>query len=278
MPDSVDILGEIILKSDEMDSVGQELKKERELRGISLKEIADSTKINIRYLRALEEDKFDMLPGKFFIKSIIKSYAAYIGLEEETILDHFHQTLLLKKEEKEEQPEEETLPTEIPRKFKILFRTAGYFIIFIIAVVIIIFLIRSRGSVSIDEVTQPTELLSSEELPQPIINSIVPNKRMFLEIRFHQKTWMKIFTDERLYFTGLKYPGDEISVSADDAFLIHIGNAGGFNYHINGVPGKSLGRSGQVIKNLRITFNNYKQYLENNTEISSGVDSSSRIN
>jgi transcriptional regulator with XRE-family HTH domain len=278
MPDSVDILGEIILKFDEMDSVGQELKKERELRGISLKEIADSTKINIRYLRALEEDKFDMLPGKFFIKSIIKSYAAYIGLEEETILDHFHQTLLLKKEEKEEQPEEETFPTEIPRKFKILFLTAGYFIIFIIAVVIIIFLIRSRGSVSIDEVTQPTELLSPEELPQPIINSIVPNKRMFLEIRFHQKTWMKIFTDEKLYFTGLKYPGDEISVSADDAFLIHIGNAGGFNYYINGVPGKSLGRSGQVIKNLRITFNNYKQYLENNTQVSSGVDSSSRIN
>jgi len=261
-----------------MDSVGQELKKERELRGISLKEIADSTKINIRYLRALEEDKFDMLPGKFFIKSIIKSYAAYIGLEEETILDHFHQTLLLKKEDKEEPIEEEALPTEIPRKFKALFRILGYFIIFIIALIIIVFLIRSQKSVSINEVTQTTELLPYEELPQPIVSSLVPTQRMSLELRFNQKTWLKIFTDGKIYFNGIKYPGDVISVSADNAFLIHIGNAGGFNYHINGLPGKPLGKSGQVIKYLRITYTNYKQYLEDSNEIDTDFDLSNRIN
>jgi transcriptional regulator with XRE-family HTH domain len=264
----VDILGDIILKFDEMDSVGQELKKERELRGISLKEIADTTKINIRYLRALEEDKFDLLPGKFFIKSIIKSYARYIGLEEETILDHFHQTLLQKTEEQIEQDEDKAItPTEVPRKFKIFFRTAGYFIIFIVALGIIIILIRSRNSVSLNEIILPTELVSSETPPKPVINNIFPYKRMILEMRFHQKTWIKIFSDGKLYFTGLKYPGEQTSLSANDAFLIHIGNAGGFSYRINGVAGKSLGRSGQVIKNLRITVGNYEQYLKNDTEI-----------
>ena len=44
--------------------IGQDLKRERELRGISLKEIAEFTKINIRLLRALEEDQLDVrLPG-----------------------------------------------------------------------------------------------------------------------------------------------------------------------------------------------------------------------
>ncbi|NOR13733.1 MAG: helix-turn-helix domain-containing protein, partial [Candidatus Aminicenantes bacterium] len=63
--------------------IGQDLKRERELRGISLKEIAESTKINIRFLRALEDDQFDALPGKFFTRGIIRGYAKYLGLEEE---------------------------------------------------------------------------------------------------------------------------------------------------------------------------------------------------
>lgn len=277
MPDSVDILGEIVLKFGKMNSFGQELKKERELRGISLKEIADTTKINIRYLRALEEDKFDMLPGKFFIKSIIKSYAGYIGLEEETILDHFHHTLRLKTKKKEEQAEEEELPTEVPRKFKLFFRIAGYFIIIITALVIVIFLIRSRNSVSVDEHTLTTELISSEKLPSTLINMLNPYKRMVLEMRFHQKTWIKILSDGKLYFTGLKYPGERLSVTADDAFLIHIGNAGGFTYRINGVSGKPFGKSGQVIKNLRLTFRNYEQYLENKTATSSAILLSKQI-
>jgi len=254
-----------------MNSVGQELKKERELRGISLKEIADTTKINIRYLRALEEDKFDMLPGKFFIKSIIKSYAGYIGLEEETILDHFHHTLQQKKEEKEEPPEEKSLPTEVPRKFKLFFRAAGYAVIFIIAAVIVIFLVRSRNPVSVDEVTLTTGLPSPAELPSPVSNNLISNKKMFLEMMFQQKTWIEIFSDGELYFTGLKFPGDQISTGADKTFVIHVGNAGGFTYRINGTSGVTLGQSGQVIRNLRITYNNYEQFLEEKQEPASGI-------
>jgi len=84
-----------------MASLGQELKRERELRGISLKEIADSTKISLRFLRALEDDQLDMLPGKFFTKSIIRSYASYLGLEEETVLNKYHEDTLLQQEAEE---------------------------------------------------------------------------------------------------------------------------------------------------------------------------------
>ena len=72
-----------------MASIGQELKRERELRGVSLKEIADSTKINLRFLRALEEERFDILPEQFFTRGIIRTYANYLGLDEQSVLNTY---------------------------------------------------------------------------------------------------------------------------------------------------------------------------------------------
>jgi cytoskeleton protein RodZ len=58
---------------------GSYLKHERELRGVPLDEIAESTKISIRFLRALEENRFEDLPGEVFIKGFIRSYGQAIG-------------------------------------------------------------------------------------------------------------------------------------------------------------------------------------------------------
>ena len=262
----VDMSREDVIKFKEMNSVGQELKKERELRGVSLKEIADTTKINIRYLRALEEDNFDMIPGNFFIKSIIKAYAGYIGLDEDVVLDHFHHTIQTKKEEIEEQPREKIPPTEVPRKFKLFLRIAGYSIIFITAFIIIYFLVKEKNSVSISEYTSTTELLSQSKFSDLILNSINPSDGMILEMTFHQVTWVEIFTDGKLYFSGLKYQGDQLFSTAEKEFLIHLGNAGGFTYSINGVPGEPLGKPWQVIRNLRITSENYEQYYIKGSE------------
>lgn len=65
---------------------GSYLKHERELRGISLDEIAQSTKISIRFLRALEESRFEDLPGKVFVKGFIRSYGQVIGSNVDELL------------------------------------------------------------------------------------------------------------------------------------------------------------------------------------------------
>jgi cytoskeleton protein RodZ len=67
-------------------SLGANLRRERELRGISLKEISEATKISSRLLEALEADRFDILPGGIFRKSFLKSYAKYLGMNEEQVL------------------------------------------------------------------------------------------------------------------------------------------------------------------------------------------------
>jgi cytoskeletal protein RodZ len=62
---------------------GDKLRRERELRGITLDEVAIATKIGTRNLRALEEEKFDKLPGGIFNKGFVRAYARYVGIDEE---------------------------------------------------------------------------------------------------------------------------------------------------------------------------------------------------
>src|SRR2546423_14372647 len=72
-----------------MASFGESLKRERELREISLRQISEATKINLRYLEALEENRFDALPGGLFNKGFIRAYATYIGIDSETMVNSY---------------------------------------------------------------------------------------------------------------------------------------------------------------------------------------------
>ena len=64
-------------------SLGADLKRERELRGITLEEIASETKIRTRLLGYLEDDRFDRLPPGVFRRSFLRSYARYLGIDED---------------------------------------------------------------------------------------------------------------------------------------------------------------------------------------------------
>lgn len=66
-----------------MSEFGEDLKKERESRKITLASIADATKISSRHLTALEQSRFDDLPGGVFNKGIVRSYAQVVGLTPE---------------------------------------------------------------------------------------------------------------------------------------------------------------------------------------------------
>jgi len=67
-------------------SFGDELRRERELRRISLREVAEATKINLRYLEALERNDFEHLPGGIFNRGFVKAYAQFIGIDAETMV------------------------------------------------------------------------------------------------------------------------------------------------------------------------------------------------
>ena len=72
-----------------MPSFGEKLKLEREKRKITLEQISSSTKIGTRMLQALEEDKFNQLPGGIFNKGFVRAYSRCVGLDEDqTVADY----------------------------------------------------------------------------------------------------------------------------------------------------------------------------------------------
>jgi cytoskeletal protein RodZ len=74
-----------------MVSLGEELKRERELREISLREISEATKISIRILEAIEKNNFEALPGGIFNRNFLRAYAEFIGLDSENVVRKYHQ-------------------------------------------------------------------------------------------------------------------------------------------------------------------------------------------
>src|SRR5688572_20462713 len=72
-----------------MASFGENLRRERELRGVDLHEMAEATKISIRFLQALEQDRVDVLPGGIFPRAFVRQYAKYLGLDPERLVAEF---------------------------------------------------------------------------------------------------------------------------------------------------------------------------------------------
>jgi cytoskeletal protein RodZ len=67
---------------------GGRVKRLREERGVSLRQIADATKISVGALEALERNDISRLPGGIFSRAFVRSYATHVGLDpEETVRD-----------------------------------------------------------------------------------------------------------------------------------------------------------------------------------------------
>jgi len=68
---------------------GEHLKRERELRGVSLEEIAAATRISTRFLEALENEQWDRLPGGAFDRGFIRSIARFLGIDEDGLVAEY---------------------------------------------------------------------------------------------------------------------------------------------------------------------------------------------
>lgn len=68
---------------------GERLKRERELREVTLEEITQATRIGSRFLEALENEQWEKLPGGVFNRGFVRSIAHYLGLDEEALLAEY---------------------------------------------------------------------------------------------------------------------------------------------------------------------------------------------
>src|SRR5712691_3291992 len=73
-----------------MFELGSSLREARVRRGIELAQVGAETRIRTRYLQALEDERFELLPGSVYAKGFLRAYADYLGLDGQLFVDEYN--------------------------------------------------------------------------------------------------------------------------------------------------------------------------------------------
>ena len=79
----------------EMELIGARLNQARLMANLALQDIADRTKISLRFLSAIENDDFSVLPGRVYIFGFTKAFARAVGLDEESLVTALREKMQL---------------------------------------------------------------------------------------------------------------------------------------------------------------------------------------
>lgn len=136
-----------------MESIGRFLRRERELKQISVEELAQATRIPLKMLHHIEEDRFDQLPGEVFTRGFLRSYAKALGVEADEVLARYGQGR--RAQVLTPAPITSITPPEKGRRFGIAIALVILLILFTLALSIVL---RPRHR------NAPVELSSREEI------------------------------------------------------------------------------------------------------------------
>lgn len=260
-----------------MASLSERLKRERELRGISLKQISEETRIGVRFLEALEEDRLEVIPGEFYRRSYLRSYARYLGLDEDRALNAYDFS------KKDKRPDEEDPEPQEPRPVPSWLKWMVAALLVVGPAVLLLRAIPASTRESAPPVTAaPTATLSPREsLPAPALEPTIPfpaevdaapapssslarpieDGALHLVISTVESCWLEIEVDGEVVITGLKEQGFRQEVVARREVRMWLGNAGGVKLLVNDREGAPLGRPGQVRRDLTITPENFREFV-----------------
>ncbi len=235
-----------------MVGIGARLRKAREEKGYSLDQVAEETKIRVRYLQALEEEAFDQLPGQVYARGFLQTYARFI-----------------------EVPLSEIPPVVVPDKVRSVTFSSGlkerayirhvYGRIFKAAIVCGItgFLLINGYNllVKIGEVGEqpvvPSQTGNLSETPSPNTpgtpqlepaSGPVQFTGVIIELRAtSDRSWLSVSIDGRQDFRGFITKDETLTFKGERKIKITLGNAGVVEVWENGIPIGVLGKVGDVV-------------------------------
>src|SRR5215211_7361633 len=82
-----------------MFEIGTSLREARLRQSLDFPEIEQVTKIRAKYLRALEDEQFDVLPAQTYVKGFLRSYAEYLGLDGQLYVDEYNSRFVVGEED-----------------------------------------------------------------------------------------------------------------------------------------------------------------------------------
>jgi hypothetical protein len=91
--------------------IGNSLREARLRQALDFPEIEQGTKIRGKYLRALEDEQFDVLPAQTYVKGFLRSYAEYLGLDGQLYVDEYNSRFVVGEEEPQSRPRRSAPPS-----------------------------------------------------------------------------------------------------------------------------------------------------------------------
>lgn len=247
--------------------IGSRLRQARETRGLTLRDIATTTKISMTALVAIEHNDFARLPGGVFRRAYVKAFAAEVGLNADDLAREYRVRFetelsagpLLRHEAAWKR--RLRLPHRLPA---VLVTTVG--------IVICGLLILQHGQVS--DRASDGRILTAVEADPPVNTAQTdasdgsqevafasgaaadigaPSLR--LEIQTKGPCWVSAVADGERVIYRLMRPGERTMVDARVMITLRVGDAGTVAYSINGATGRTLGGNGEPVT-VRITNDN----------------------
>lgn len=269
-----------------MNNLGEYLKKERGKKGVTLEEVSKITRIRKACLQEIEDGNIEV-QSPVFIKGFLKSYAEFLGLDGQEILERYNDILNEKKAKAGEEKGFELEPVSNRRRYLI---PALLFLSLITAT----YLLTSSGrsdrapaqQQKIEKLAIPEQkpvlsnttayrtplaiiTTSQTKTFKPITASATPaspstikpavptvqktkqtEKQHTLIVTARELTWLRVTVDNNNPVEVLLKEGEGTSWFADSSITVIVGNAGGVNLTFNGKPVESLGPSGKVVTKI----------------------------
>ncbi len=249
-------------------NIGTHLRDARERRGLSLHQIAQSTKLSTATLRHIEENEFSRLPGGIFVKGYLRACASAVGVDPEEVVEAFVAQL-----PQAAAPDQMSrLAARLERR-----RTAGrrHSALATVAVLFLAFAaiaawyahqLPARPAPSADSVAAPVPIeplvsraMVSDARPASEHDGTVP--ALSLEIQSTGACWVSVTADGRLILYRLLESGERVTATAQKELVLRVGDPSMFEYRVNGIMGRPLGEARRPVT-IEITPDNYESYLD----------------
>jgi len=247
-----------------MPALGEEFRSAREARGLTLSNVAEQIYIRSVYLNAIEHEDWAAIGAPVYVRGFIRTYARFLGLEPESAVERFNQTV----------PQERPHPTPATAVERDRAGTGGGPSIWAIAGTL--FALVLVGFVGYEwwsyahggSITGPVGVATSAGAPsvQPpaaaagsggpaagasAAPSPPASKRPVLHhslaVRLTQRSWLRVVVDGSTKIEGI-YPAGTTRTFAGRVAEVRAGNAGGVSVSVNGRPPSPMGKVGDVIE------------------------------
>jgi len=238
-------------------SIGAQLRASREARGLSLDALSRATRVQPRFLAAIERDDVAAVPPRPFGRGFVKAYAAEMGLDPEQVTHDYFARFA-------PQP----VPPELGAKTATV-RVGGGSRAWIYAVgvvglslgVAIAFLARTPERAA--EVTPPpTAPTADTSDPAPAARTVPPTVTttaaeapLTVVFTAQRPAWVSATADGRREIYRTLTPGEPTRITAARLVEIRVGDAGALSWRVNGRDAGVMGRAGQV-RDVRLTAEN----------------------